>query len=85
MLDTNDRFLREITVGQSPSEKGKSRKTRFDISVASEIMAILALTTDIKDMIERLGSMVVASDRKGNPVTANDLVWPLAIWNFYNE
>ena len=50
------------------------RKTRFDIAVSSEIMAILALTTSLKDMRERLGNMVVASDRQGNPVTAEDLV-----------
>ncbi|CAL8139524.1 unnamed protein product [Orchesella dallaii] len=73
VLDTNDRYLREITIGESPTEKGKSRKTRFDITVASEIMAVLALTTSLKDMIERLGRMVVASDRNGNPVTADDL------------
>ena len=51
-----------------------SRKTRVDIAVSSEIMAILALTTDLKDMRERLGKMVVANDRQGNPVTAEDLV-----------
>ena len=46
---------------------------RFDITVASEIMAILALTTSLADMRERLGNIVVASDRSGNPVTAEDL------------
>lgn len=46
---------------------------RFDITVASEIMAILALTTSMRDMRERLGRIVVASDRSGNPVTAEDL------------
>ncbi len=48
--------------------------TRFSISVASEIMAVLALTTDLKDMRARLGRMVVASDFDGVPVTAEDLV-----------
>ncbi|MBE3118712.1 MAG: formate--tetrahydrofolate ligase, partial [Candidatus Atribacteria bacterium] len=52
-LDTNDRFLREIEVGLGPEEKGKTRRTGFDITVASEIMAILALTTDLRDMRER--------------------------------
>jgi formyltetrahydrofolate synthetase len=72
-LDTNDRYLREITVGESPSEKGMSRKTGFYITVASEIMAVLALTTDLQDMRRRLGNMVVALDKKGNAVTADDL------------
>jgi len=84
VLDTNDRYLREITIGESPSEKGKSRKTRFDITVASEIMAILALTTSLKDMIERLGRMVVASDRNSNPVTADDLVLNIIIIKHLN-
>lgn len=73
VMDTNDRFLRKITVGQSPTEKGQTRECQFDISVASEIMAVLALTTSLADMRERLGKMVVASDTSGNPVTAEDL------------
>ncbi|XP_014661835.1 PREDICTED: C-1-tetrahydrofolate synthase, cytoplasmic-like [Priapulus caudatus] len=72
VIDTNDRFLRKITVGQSPTEKGKTRETQFDISVGSEIMAILALTTDMRDMRAKLGKIVVASDMDGNPVTADD-------------
>jgi len=72
-MDTNDRFLRQITIGQSPTEKGHERVTQFNITVASEIMAVLALTTDLKDMQDRLGRMVVASDKKGHPVTADDL------------
>ncbi|KAK4517891.1 Histone acetyltransferase [Mucor velutinosus] len=72
-LDTNDRFLRKITIGQSPTEKGQERTTGFDICVASEVMAVLALATDLKDMRERLGAMVVASSKAGDPVTADDL------------
>ena len=72
-IDTNDRYLREITVGQSPTENGITRKTGFYITVASEIMAVLALTTDMIDMRRRLGEMVVALDRNGNSVTADDL------------
>ena len=72
-IDTNDRFLREIEVGLGPEEKGKTRRTGFDITVASEIMAILALTTDLRDMRERLGRMVIGTDRKGSAVTAEDL------------
>jgi len=73
VLDTNDRFLRRITIGQAPTEKGYSRQAQFDIAVASEIMAVLALTDSLEDMKERLGRMVVASDKNGQPVTAEDL------------
>lgn len=57
------RFLRGITTGQGPEERGMERKTGYDISVASEIMAVLALATDLTDMRRRLGRMVVAADR----------------------
>jgi formyltetrahydrofolate synthetase len=73
VLDTNDRFLREITIGEGPEEKGMLRKTGFDISVASEIMAILALTTDLADMRERFGRVVIGTNKKGEAVTAEDL------------
>jgi len=73
VTDTNDRMLRQITIGQGPEEKGATRCTGFDIAVASEIMAILALTTSLADMRERLGRMVIGSDRAGTPVTADDL------------
>lgn len=73
VVDINDRYLREITVGQSPTEKGFTRKTGFTIAVASEIMAVLALATDLADMKERLSKMVVAFDKSGSPVTADDL------------
>lgn len=73
VIDTSDRMLRQITIGQGPDEKGKTRVTGFDISVASEIMAILALTTSLGDMRERLGRMVVGASRAGVPVSADDL------------
>ncbi len=73
VIDTNDRFLRLITIGQGPDEKGMTRQTGFDITVASEIMAILALTTDIRDMRERLGAIVIGTNRAGQAVTAEDL------------
>lgn len=73
VLDTNDRFLRKITIGQGSAEKQYSRQAQFDIAVASEIMAVLALTDSLADMKERLGRMVVASDKDGQPVTAEDL------------
>ena len=55
VVDVNDRFLRQITVGQGKEEKGMTRTTGFDISVASEVMAILALSKDLADMRERFG------------------------------
>ncbi|XP_039758173.1 C-1-tetrahydrofolate synthase, cytoplasmic isoform X1 [Pararge aegeria] len=73
VVDLNDRYLRKITIGQSPTEKGFTRESSFDISVASEIMAVLALGKDVEDIKERLSSMVVALDKSGNPVTADDL------------
>ncbi|KAI0362366.1 FTHFS-domain-containing protein [Trametes cingulata] len=73
VLDTNDRFLRKITIGQNPTEQGHERQTGFDIAVASECMAVLALTTGLADMRERLGAMVVATSKRGEPITADDL------------
>lgn len=72
-MDTNDRFLREIEVGLGPEEKGKTRRTGYDITVASEVMAILALTTSLEDMRDRMGRIVVGTSRKGEAVTAEDL------------
>ena len=73
VTDTNDRMLRQITIGQGPEEKGATRVTGYDISVASEIMAILALTTSLADMRERLGRMVFATNISGEALTADDL------------
>ncbi|KXS12444.1 FTHFS-domain-containing protein [Gonapodya prolifera JEL478] len=73
VVDTNDRFLRKITIGQGAQEGGMTRQTGFDIAVASEVMAVLALTTDIEDMRERLGKMVVATSKSGEPISADDL------------
>uniref|UniRef100_A0A673A1Q2 formate--tetrahydrofolate ligase n=1 Tax=Sphaeramia orbicularis TaxID=375764 RepID=A0A673A1Q2_9TELE len=73
VVDTNDRFLRKITVGQASTEKGQIRETGFDIAVASEIMAILALADSLEDMKNRLARMVVGTSRRGQPVTAEDL------------
>jgi len=72
-VDVNDRMLRGITVGQGPEERGFEIKTNFYISVASEIMAILALATSLEDMHDRIASMVIGISRKGEPVTADDL------------
>jgi formyltetrahydrofolate synthetase len=73
VVDTNDRFLRGITIGEGPAEKGKTRQTGYDITVASEIMAILALTTDLADMRKRFGEIVIGTNKKGEAVTAEDL------------
>ncbi|KAM3072461.1 tetrahydrofolate synthase [Clarireedia jacksonii] len=73
VLDVNDRHLRGITVGTAPTEKGQTRETGFDISVASECMAILALSNDLNDMRERLGRMVIGTSRSGDPVTCDDI------------
>lgn len=72
VVDTCDRFLRTITIGQGPAEHTE-RVTGFDISVASEIMAVLALTTSLEDMRERLGRMVIGQSTTGVPVTTDDL------------
>lgn len=73
VMDTNDRHLREIEIGLGPKEHGHTRRTGFDITVASEIMAILALTTGLADMRERFGRMVFATNKDGEAVTADDL------------
>ncbi len=73
VIDVNDRFLRRIWIGLGPEELGLKRETGYDISVASEIMAILALTTGLADMRERLGRMVIGMSKSGEPVTAEDL------------
>lgn len=73
VLDVNDRHLRGVTIGTAPTERGQTRETGFDISVASECMAILALSTSLDDMRERLGRMVVATSRQGDPVTCDDI------------
>jgi formyltetrahydrofolate synthetase len=73
VIDTNDRFLRRIKGGLGPEEKGMERETGFDITVASEIMAILALTSDLADLRDRLGRIVIGTNKKGEAVTADDL------------
>ncbi len=72
VVDTNDRFLREIEIGLGP-EENMPRRTGFDITVASEIMAILALTKDLNDMRERMGKIVIGTSFAGDAITAEDL------------
>jgi methylenetetrahydrofolate dehydrogenase (NADP+) / methenyltetrahydrofolate cyclohydrolase / formyltetrahydrofolate synthetase len=73
VIDISDRMLRRIEIGLGPDEKGRSRVTGYDISVASELMAILALTTSLADMRERIGRAVVGTSRAGEAVTVEDL------------
>lgn len=73
VVDTSDRFLRGITVGEGEEEKGHERATGYDITVASEIMAILALTTSLADMRERLGKIVIGVSKSGEAIDAEDL------------
>ncbi len=73
VVDINDRCLRNITIGKGGLGDGPIRESHFDITVASELMAILALTTDLKDMRERIGRIVVAMDKNKKPVTTEDL------------
>ena len=73
VVDVSDRSLRRIIIGLGGKDNGVPREAGFDISVASEVMAILALTTGLKDLRQRLGRIVVGFTRGGKPVTAEDL------------
>eukprot|EP00922_Rhytidocystis_sp_ex-Travisia-forbesii_P025977 GHVS01038078.1.p1 GENE.GHVS01038078.1~~GHVS01038078.1.p1 ORF type:complete len:405 (-),score=37.27 GHVS01038078.1:979-2193(-) len=73
VVDISDRMLRGIAIGQGPSEQNHPRATGFDIAVASEVMAILALSTNLKDLRERIGRMILAFDIQGKPITAEDV------------
>jgi formate--tetrahydrofolate ligase len=72
-LDVNDRALRETVIGLGGMLHGVPRETGFVITAASEVMAVLALANDLHDLRARLGRIIVASTRSGEPVTAEDL------------
>lgn len=72
-VDVSDRVLRNIVIGLGGRTDGIPRETGFDITAASEVMAILALASNLKDLRKRLGSIVVAFDYNGKPITAEDL------------
>lgn len=72
-LDMNDRVLRNIVVGLGNKSDGVVREDHFVITVASEIMAVLCLSEDMEDLKKRLARIIVAYDRSGKPVTAEDL------------
>ncbi|MGD0019071.1 MAG: formate--tetrahydrofolate ligase [Candidatus Limnocylindrales bacterium] len=73
VLDISDRSLRRVVIGLGGRENGQPRETEFEITVASEVMAILALASDLTDLRSRLGRIVLAMRRDGKPVTAEDL------------
>ena len=73
VIDMNDRSLREVTIGLGGASNGLDRTDRFDITAASEVMAILSLASDYKDLRLRLGRIIVAETKEGGPVTADDI------------
>jgi len=73
VLDISDRALRDIVVGLGGKDNGYPRQSSFVITVASEVMAILALASDLKGLRARLGKIVLATKRDGTPITAEDL------------
>lgn len=72
-LDMNDRALRQIEIGQGAKANGVERKDGFNITVASEVMAVLCLATSLMDLKERLGNMLIAYNCKGNPIYVKNL------------
>jgi len=73
VVDVNDRALRNVAIGLGSKEDGRPRQPGFDITVASEVMAVLALATDLKDLRDRLGRIVIGTNKSGQPVTAEEL------------
>ena len=72
-IDMNDRSLRQVTIGLGGKFNGVVRSERFDITAASEVMAILALSKDYADLRERVGCIIIAKSNSGDPVTAEQL------------
>jgi formate--tetrahydrofolate ligase len=73
VLDVSDRVLRNVIVGLGTREDGVIRQTGFDITAASEVMTVLALTTSLRDMRQRLGRIVIGNTTAGKPITAEEL------------
>jgi methylenetetrahydrofolate dehydrogenase (NADP+)/methenyltetrahydrofolate cyclohydrolase/formyltetrahydrofolate synthetase len=73
VIDVNDRAIRNVVLGLGTSGDGRPRMTGFDITVASEVMAILMMASSLKDLRARVGRMVIGTDKKKNAVTAEDL------------
>ncbi len=85
VVDLNDRALRNVVCGLGGKENGYPRESGFDIAVASEVMAILALATDLNDLRQRLARIVVGTTFEGRPVTAEDLKVAGAMTVLLNE
>jgi formate--tetrahydrofolate ligase len=73
VMDVNDRVLRNVVIGMGVREDGVIRQSGFDITAASEVMAIVALATSLRDMRQRLGRIVVGNTTDGRPITAEEL------------
>lgn len=73
VVDMNDRQLRFVTTGQGGEKNGVEHKDGFDITVASEVMAIFCLANDLTDLKNRIGRMIIAYDKNDNPITVNDI------------
>jgi formyltetrahydrofolate synthetase len=73
VVDISDRAIRNIVLGLGTKSDGRPRQSGYDISVASEVMAILMMTSDLRDLRARIGRMVIGTDKNRNPVTAEDL------------
>jgi formate--tetrahydrofolate ligase len=73
VLDVNDRALRNIVAGLGSRAEGVPRQTGFDITAASEVMAVLALSTSLQDMRQRMGRIVIGASSDSKPITADDL------------
>ncbi|RMF35323.1 MAG: formate--tetrahydrofolate ligase [Chloroflexi bacterium] len=73
VVDVNDRALRNVIIGLGTKWDGRPRQSGFDITVASEVMAILALATSLKDLRKRLGRIVIGTSKSREPITAEDL------------
>ena len=73
VVDVSDRAIRNAIIGLGTASDGRPRQSGWDITVASEVMAILALCSDLKDLRKRLGRIVIGTSKKGKPVTAEDL------------
>jgi len=73
VIDVSDRAIRNVIVGLGSKTDGRPRQSGFDITVASEVMAILALTDGLKDLRKRLGRIVIGTSKRGKPITAEDL------------
>lgn len=79
VMDMNDRSLRDVVIGLGGKANGPPRQTGFDISAASEVMAILALAKDYKDLRKRLGEIIIGYTETGNAITAEQIKAPGAM------